>query len=153
MKKLFFLYTSLLLAVTVSAQLPDPVKFSYSFKKTGDKKYELHIVATIDDGWHLYSQTQPKQAVAKPTTIKLVKNPLINVPEGKAKEIGTRETYENKEVDIKQFQYAHKVEFVQSFTMKAAVNTNLNGTVTYQACTDERCLPVKTVPFELRIQQ
>lgn len=153
MKKLLLIYFFLMGTIGLSAQENnDPVKFTYSVKKLDGKNYELHILATLDDGWHLYSQTQPKEAIAKPTEIKILKSPLVTLVAGKAKEIGTKETYQNKEVGIKQYQYGHKVEFVQGFSMKATIKTYLAGTVTYQVCTDERCLAVKTVSFNLPIQ-
>ena len=51
------------------------------------KTYEIHMTATIQTGWHLYSQTQPEDAIAIPTGIKFTSNPLVTA-EGPVKEVG-----------------------------------------------------------------
>lgn len=150
MKKAFITALSILAAVFVFGQTPDKVKWEYSYKSTGPKTGKIHAVAIIEHPWHIYAQVQPKEAVASPTKFVFGKNPLI-VFIGKPAEIGKKETYENREVDIKQYQYADKVEFVQKVQLKAAVKTNLAGTVSYQVCDEERCLPVKVAPFTVTI--
>ena len=39
--------------------------------------------ATIQDRWHLYSQTQPDDAIAIPTTFTINNNPLLSLKENK----------------------------------------------------------------------
>ena len=60
MKKKIFLFCSafylLLFANTVFSQIFEPVKWAYSTEQVGDNEYELVFSATIEDGWHLYSQ-------------------------------------------------------------------------------------------------
>jgi Disulphide bond corrector protein DsbC len=135
-------------AISVKAQ--DPVHWSYEAQKLKDKIYEIHITATMDEGWHIYSQTQPKEAIAQPTNIVFTKNPLL-VFSGKVQEIGKKEMYEDKVTEIKQYQYGGKVDFVQVITLKAAVKTNITGSLTWQVCTDERCLPPKTITFNVPV--
>ena len=43
-------------AAAVQAQVFEPVKWKYEVKALGDQEYEIIFKATIDDGWHLYSQ-------------------------------------------------------------------------------------------------
>jgi thiol:disulfide interchange protein DsbD len=137
--------------ITALAQKPDPVHWDYALKKLDGKAYEVHIKATIDGGWHIYSQTQPKEAIAVPTKIVFTQNPLL-VLTGKPKESGKKETYRDPIAGIVQYQYAGMVEFVQTLTLKAEVKMNISGTITYQACTSEMCLPPKTIPFNIPIQ-
>jgi Disulphide bond corrector protein DsbC len=137
-----------LIALHATAQ--DPVHWKYEAKKVKDKTYEVHFTATMDEGWHVYSQTQPKEAVAQPTKISFVKNPLVTMA-GKAQEVGKKETFEDKVVGIKQYHYGKTVDFVQVVTLKGSVKTNLAGNLTWQACTDEMCLPAKTVEFNIPI--
>lgn len=146
--KAFFII--LFCAVVWTAKAQDPVKLSYLTKKIGDKKYEIVIEAKLDDGWHLYSQTQPKTAIAVPTTIKFNKNPLIVVT-GKTTESGNLEKYKEPTLGIEAWQYSGSVQFIQPVTMKVNAKTNLAGTITYQVCTDKRCLPAKTVSFSVAI--
>jgi thiol:disulfide interchange protein DsbD len=78
------------------AQQLSPVSWSFASKKIGDNVYEVQLVATIQQGWHLYSQEQPTDAIAQPTSFNFNKNPLINF-EGKVKEFGKLEKYKDKE--------------------------------------------------------
>jgi thiol:disulfide interchange protein DsbD len=57
----------------------DPLKWKYSCKKMNDSTYIVHFTAILHEGWHAYSQVQPKNAVAIPTAIKFSSNPLINL--------------------------------------------------------------------------
>jgi hypothetical protein len=128
-----------------------PVQWNCISKKIAEKAYELHITATMDAGWHIYSQTQPEDAMVFPSKIQFVINPLVRL-RGNPKEIGRMDVYENKELGIKAYQYATKVEFVQIIQLKANVKTNVNGTISFMACTNEQCLPATSVPFLIRLQ-
>jgi hypothetical protein len=148
-KKCLSLLLLIVVALNIHAQ-QDPVHVKFEVKKLADKSYELHIVTAIDAPWHIYSQIQPKEAIAAPTEISFTKNPLIII-NGKAAEIGKKEKYEDKNLGIIQYQYSDKLEFVQKFSLKAAVKTNLRGSITYIACNDTRCLPDKTVEFDIPV--
>lgn len=150
MKRLITIVPVLLLYCFTNAQHPDPVHWNYSIKKISGQGYELYLTATMDEGWHIYSQTQPEEAVAMPTKIQINKNPLVSLKD-KPKETGTKERYEDKQAGIIQYQYGGKVNFVQTVTLKAKVKTNLSGSITYQACTDEMCLPPKTITFNVAL--
>ena len=52
------------------------IKFA---KKIADKTYEVHLTAIIENGWHTFSQTQPKEAIALPTKISFNENPLVQL--------------------------------------------------------------------------
>jgi thiol:disulfide interchange protein DsbD len=149
MKKVLFIGIGAFLTLGALAQ-NSPVHFAYRAEKIDAKTYAIHIVANIEDGWHIYSQTQPKEAVAHPTQIAFTKNPLFTW--GKLTETGNKEKYEDKVADIIQYQYGGTVEFVQTVTLKAPVKSTLTGSITYQACTEERCLSPKTEPFSVTIE-
>src|SRR5690554_6054015 len=57
-------YMFLLLAVvslsSVFSQIHDPVKWTTEVKKISETEYDLISTATIDPGWHLYSQDVPE---------------------------------------------------------------------------------------------
>ncbi|OJW59384.1 MAG: hypothetical protein BGO55_08630 [Sphingobacteriales bacterium 50-39] len=132
------------------AQAQNPVQWKYSVVKVDNATYELHLTATMQEGWHIYAQQQPKEAIAVPTQIAYRANPLVT-PVGTAREIGQKETQTVEALDIKQYQYAHTVDFVQKITLKATVKTSFSGTVTFQACTDKQCLPPKVESFDLTL--
>jgi len=134
----------------LNAQL-NPVSWSFVSKKISEKTYELHLTATMQPGWHLYSQVQPEDAVAIPTGFKLNNNPLITL-DGKIKEIGKMEKFHDAKLDISANQYAEKVDFVQVVKLKSNVKTNITGSVEYQTCDDKKCLPPKTVTFSIPVK-
>lgn len=149
MKKLGFIVLALFTASIVFAQ-NEPVSWSFSSKKISGNVYEVQITASIDAGWHLYSQEQPKDAIALPTTFSFNKNPLIEL-DGKVKEIGKLEKFVDKELDVSANQYSRTVTFVQKVKLKGKAKTNVTGKMEYQVCTDEKCLPAKTVNLSIAL--
>lgn len=127
-----------------------PVKWNFWTKKVTDNTYEIHLNASIDDGWHIYAQMQPKDAIAFPTKILFTKKPFA-VASGKPKEIGKKEEQHLKELDVTQYFYADKIDFVQTITLKATVKTNISGSIKFMACTDERCLAPTIEKFSILI--
>jgi hypothetical protein len=148
MKKLIFSLLFMLTVAAVSAQ--NPVSWTFTTKKLNDKTYELHLTATIQRGWHLYAQDQPKDAIAQPTAFSFNKNPLLNF-EGKVKEVGVLEKYRDKVLDVSANQYSNRVDFVQVVKLKAKAKTAVTGNLEFQTCNDEKCLPPKTVNFTLAL--
>lgn len=144
------LVTCLLIALTGMSQEEDPVHWIYSAKKVDQNLFEIHITANMNPGWHVYSQNQPKEAIALPTKIKFSLNPMIKHL-GKLKEIGKKEKQEIKNIGIVQYDYGGTVDFVQVIMIKAKIKTNISGTVSYQACTDEMCRPANTISFSLSL--
>lgn len=149
MKKFITVFSLLLVAAALKAQ--NPVTWSFSSNKIADKTYEVHMTATIQSGWHVYSQTQPADAIALPTEIKLNGNPLLTL-DGKIKEVGKMEKYHDSKLEISANQYSGKVDFVQVVKLKTNAKTNVTGSVEFQTCNDEKCLPPKTVNFTIAVK-
>ncbi len=150
MKKLFALAVVVFMTLSVTAQL-NPITWSFTAKKTGDKTYEIIMKATIQAKWHLYSQTQPNDAIAIPTTFTINANPLFKL-DGKISEIGKVEKYKDVELGLSANQYSKTVTFIQKIKMKGNVKTNFSGNVEYQTCDDRQCLPPKKVKFSVTLK-
>src|SRR6478672_724034 len=112
MKKLIFILFALVVSSIGFAQTANPVSWSFSSKKINDKEYELQMTATIQQGWHLYSQNQPSDAIAIPTSFNFNKNPLLDF-DGKVKEVGKLQKYKDAKLGVSANQYSNKVVFVQ----------------------------------------
>jgi thiol:disulfide interchange protein DsbD len=142
-----------LLAVTglANAQMLTPVKWTYTVKKIDARNYEIHMAATIQPGWHMYSQTQPADAIVNPTEILFNSNPLISM-DGKVKEVGKMELFKDKKLGISANQYTGQLEFVQKIKLKANIKTNISGSVEFQTCDDKKCLPPKKELFNLALK-
>ena len=147
----FVLFTLIFLITGwVNAQL-NPVSWNFSVKKTADKTYDVYLNASMESGWHVFSQTQPEDAIGVPTGIRFNPNPLIIVV-GKVKEIGKLEKFKDKKLGLSANQYSGAVNFVQTIKLKTKVKTNISGEVEYQTCDDKKCLPPKKIPFNLVVK-
>jgi hypothetical protein len=151
MKKLISFIAVVIISVAARAQLLNPISWVFSVKKTADKTYEVHLTAAIQAGWHLYSQTQPDDAIAIPTGITFNANPLLTLS-GKIRETGAMEKFHDAKLGISANQYSDKVDFIQLVKLKAKAKTNISGSVEFQTCDDKKCLPPKTVNFSIAIQ-
>ncbi len=134
-----------------SLHAQNPVSWSFTSKKVSDKTFEVHLTANIQSGWHLYSQNQPDDAIAIPTSVKINNNPLLKL-DGKIKEVGNMEKYKDKILGISAHQYSEKVDFIQVIKIKSNAKTNISGSVEFQTCDDKKCLPPKTVNFNIALK-
>ena len=137
------LFTQLLVA-------QNPVSWSFQAIKKGDQQYDVVMKATIQPGWHLYSQQQPDDAIAIPTSIQINNNPLV-IREKTIREVGKMQKFTDKTLGVTAYQYANEVTFIQTVNLKVKVKTALTGEIEYQVCDDEKCLPPKKVPFTIAL--
>ena len=144
MKKLLFtLFT--LFTITVSyAQVLNPVAFNYSLVKKGVDLYEVHIKATIQPKWHIYSVKNPEGG-AVATEIKIKDATTV----GAIKENGKMKTVFEKEFNVNQKYFESSVDFVQ--VIKSKNPDKVTGTINYMLCNDKQCLPPKEVEFKIKM--
>lgn len=150
MKKLLVGLASIMLVSMSYAQMKNPVKWSYSAKKIDAKTYELHITASIDGGWHIYSLDH-KGDIGVATSIKINNNPLGALSgkiSSKAKAISMKDPSSGEMVKF----YINNVDFVQVVKLKAPVKTNYTGSVEFMTCDDHECLPPTTKTFSIALQ-
>ncbi|MEO5942041.1 MAG: protein-disulfide reductase DsbD domain-containing protein [Ferruginibacter sp.] len=149
MKKIFFLAVVLCTSFSLFAQLQNPVHWSFTSKKLNIGTYEIHLTATLDKGWHTYSQTTPDGGPL-PTTVTFAKNPLVKM-DGTTKEIGKLEEYHEPlfGVDVKQF--SDKVDFVQIVKVKGNIKTVVAGNIDFLVC-NKQCLPPATKSFSISLK-
>lgn len=150
MKRFLFLFAIMITAAFASAQIANPVRWTFSSKKTGAGFYEVQMTATLQNGWHLYSQTQPSDAIAVPTTFEFTANPLLQFS-GRVLEAGKLQKFTDKELGVSAHQYSNKVVFTQKVKVKGKAKTTVAGNITYQTCNDQKCLPAKTVSFNVAL--
>ncbi len=149
--RIFFTLFFLSVVGVTNAQMLNPIQWTYTAKKIADKTYEVHLTASIQNTWHLYSQSQPTNAIVQPTEILFKKNPLIML-DGNIKEVGKMELFKDEKLKISANQYADKVDFVQKIKLKSNTKTNLVGSVEYQTCDDKKCLPPKKIDFTIALK-
>ncbi|MFC3198527.1 protein-disulfide reductase DsbD domain-containing protein [Parapedobacter deserti] len=149
MKKVALAVAILFVAATgVSAQILDPVKWQFGAKKISDGEAVVFMKATIEDGWHIYSQhveeggpIKTSFAFAPSADYALVGKPAE--PKAKSKfeqAFGMDVAYFDKEV-----------VFQQKVKLKKGTTT-VRGTVEFMACDAERCLPPDEVEFAVAVK-
>ncbi|GAA4801023.1 protein-disulfide reductase DsbD family protein [Litoribaculum gwangyangense] len=128
-----------ILAVSFSnAQIYNPVKWETAVEKISDKEYDLISIATIESGWHLYSQSVPEDGPI-PTTFSYTNE------DGSFKLINNTSEEEGHTVDDPVFEmkikyFENKATFKQRIKVEKEFTT-INGLVEFMACNDERCTP------------
>lgn len=134
---LYFLLASLTWT-TVSAQILDPVKWSTSVEKISDTEFDLISRATIDRGWHLYSQDVPEDGPI-PTAFTYEVGEHAELM-GKTLEEEGRTVHDPVfNMRIKFFDDA--AEFRQRITILNNELSIVKGEVEYMVCDDRQCMP------------
>ncbi|WP_224491070.1 thioredoxin family protein [Robertkochia flava] len=142
-----FLGLFLILSSLVQSQILDPVSWSTSVEKVSDNEYDLVSRATIDMGWHLYSQNVPEDGPL-PTVFTFKTNENYSL-EGATSEPEGHEEFDNTwETVIKYF--SDEAEFRQRIKISGDVDV-ITAEVEFQVCDDERCLPPNYVTLEFPV--
>jgi thiol:disulfide interchange protein DsbD len=145
----FVLFLATVLLNKVIGQIQNPVHWSYGLKKLSGNVFEVHILARIDSGWHIYAQKQSPDAVAVPTHLTLEKVPGLTII-GKPVELGKKEKYTLAEVGITNMEYANKVDFVQKVVLKPGLK-EIKGRISWQACTHKMCLQEQSLSLTVPV--
>jgi DsbC/DsbD-like thiol-disulfide interchange protein len=148
MKKLILFLAVVTLSLTAKSQILKKVTWSYAAKKTSKTEAIVYIKATIDEGWHLYSQTVKEGGPVKTTFI---------FPASKEyKLIG--KTIEPKPITRYEETFSMNVSFFEksvTFSQKiklTGATATLKGTVEFMTCDDKQCLPPEEVSFSIPIK-
>lgn len=138
----------LLLTSFVSrAQILDPVAWSFSSKKVSDTEADLIIKATIEPGWHLYSQFI-EEGGPIPTSFKFTPGPYKL--SGKVTETPKAISAHDPNFDMQVAWHEDEVVFKQRIKLTAPKAT-VAGTLEFMVCDDKRCLPPTEVEFKIPV--
>ena len=146
MRKKYFLLLWLFAAITVQAQIKDPVKFTTTLKTLSDTEAEIVFTGAIDKGWHVYSTDLGEGGPISATfnTDKMSGAQAV----GKLKPVGKEVAAFDKLFEMKVRYFENTATFVQKIKFTAATY-QIEGYLEYGACDDESCLPPTQVPFNL----
>ena len=128
----------LLGSLSSNAKMLEPVKWSFKIKMTGENTAELQCIATIDQGWHLYSQHLPADGPL-PTEFKFDKTPGVEYIGGVVEPLGREEYDEMFKLKIKFFDKS--AVFSQKVKLNNAKPVVIKGELSYQTCDDVSCVP------------
>ena len=146
MKKLFFLMITFVISAGAYAQIETPVKWSYAAKKLNDKEAVVLIKATIEDGWHIYSQTVKDGGP--------IKTSFTFTPSTEYTLVGTTNeptpvTKYEKSFSMNVSYFERSVIFQQKIKLKPGKNPVIKGQLEYMTCNDKKCLPPEDIDFSI----
>ncbi|MDH3381182.1 MAG: protein-disulfide reductase DsbD family protein, partial [Flavobacteriaceae bacterium] len=151
MKKILsLLLISFTLITGLKAQIYDPVKWNTSVEKVSDSTYNLVTKATIESGWHLYSQNVPDGGPI-PTTFLYKTNEHFELLENTTEPNGIEVDDPVFEMRIKYFE--HEATFKQLIKINNPDLTVINGEVEFMVCDDKNCLPPTIQELEFKIKE
>lgn len=138
---LFFL----IISTSLSAQIIEPVKWNITEHKTSDTTLEIRYNATIDEGWHLYSNILPDGGpLATEVTYSTLEGAEL---EGDL--VSDREAIEeySNVFSMVLNNFIEEVTFVQKIKLLSP-QYKIEGDVRYMACDNGTCIPPTTVGFK-----
>ncbi len=147
MKKIFSLLL-IVFALKAAAQIEEPVKWTYSSQKISDTEANLLIKATIDKGWHVYSQFI-EDGGPVPTSFKFTPSADYTLI-GKVSESPKAVTAFDPNFGMQIAWHDKQVVFTQKIKLKNPKIT-VSGVLEFMVCNDRKCLPPTEVEFSIPV--
>lgn len=149
MKKIILLLLALFTLLNASAQIKKPVKWSAKTEKISDTEFNLIMNATIESGWHMYSQFTPDGGpLPLVLTFKDSKGNFDLI--GKAKETPYKKEF-NKDFGVDEYYFENKAIITQRVKLKNPKVTKIVVNVDFQACQNQ-CIEDKVdLIFEIPV--
>lgn len=145
-----FLIAAVLLQTSVSAQVYDPVDWSFSIKELPNDEAQLEFKATIEDNWHIYSVYIDPSKGPLPTEFIFEETDdyrlIGDIREGEYK----TEYDKNFQMDLNYFE--DEAVFTQKIKRLSGSDFNLTGELSFMVCDDDKCLPPDYIPFEFDVK-
>lgn len=127
------------------SQIEDPVTWDFKIESVDGSEVDVIMTATIDDGWHLYSQNAGEGPI--PTTFTFFEDAAYAV-QGSVSEGEPHEEYDkNFESVLKYFD--KEAVFVQRVKLLSDKPSKIKGELQFMVCNDAMCLPPEWVDIEL----
>jgi len=146
MKRALLLMTVFMISMGAYAQIEAPVKWSYAAKRLNSKEAVILLRATIQDGWHIYSQNVKDGGPIK-TSFTFTPSKEYAVV-GKPAEPTPITHYEDAfKMNVSYFEKT--VTFQQKIKLKSDKVTAIKGQLEYMTCNNKKCLPPEDVDFTI----
>ena len=137
----------LISSLAATAQIEEPVKWSFSSVNLGENKVEIRMVADIQPGWHVYSQFI-EEGGPIPTSFTFTPSKdytLIGKVSESPKAISSFDT------NFKMKIAWHEKQVVFKQLIKVNYAGSIKGTVEFMVCNDQKCLPPEELEFSLPV--
>ncbi len=146
MKKVLLAAIILLISAGAFAQIETPVKWSYAAKKISSTEAVVFLRATIQDGWHIYSQDVKDGGPIK-TSFTFTSSKEYSLV-GKPSEPTPLTKFESAfSMNVSYFEKS--VTFQQKVKLKSANVAAVTGKLEYMTCNDKKCLPPEDIDFSI----
>lgn len=146
MKKLILAIIALIITASAQAQVEGHVKWSYAAKKTSATEAVVFLKATIDNSWHIYSQTVKEGGPVKTSFTFTPSKEYALV--GKTIEPKPTTKYE-KVFGMNVGYFENSVIFQQKIKLKSGNVKAVAGKLEFMTCNDQKCLPPDEVAFTI----
>lgn len=149
MKKITLLLAMVVfVAASAFAQIEKPVKWAYVAKKTSPTEATLYLKASIEDGWHIYSQKTPDGGPVK-TTFAFSPSKDFTLVGAVVEPKATVKYEDSFKLNVNYFD--KQVIFQQKIKLKKGATT-VKGTVEFMVCNDKQCLPPDELAFSIPVK-
>ncbi|MCB0444738.1 MAG: thioredoxin family protein [Gelidibacter sp.] len=140
---------TLFIGLTAFSQVLKPVQWSTSIEKISNTEYNLVARATIESGWHLYSQNVPDNGPI-PTVFIFETNTGYQLVDKVVEQEG--HTVNDPVFNMKIKFFENEAKFVQKIKITSEKIETIKAEVEFMVCDDQRCLPPTYVDlvFELK---
>lgn len=146
MKRILLLIAVLMIGTAAFAQIEKPVKWSYAAKKISNTEAVVFLRATIQPGWHIYSQNVKDGGPIK-TSFTFTKSKEYALV-GKTSEPTPTSKYEEAfKMDVTYFE--NTVTFQQKVKLNSPNTKAVKGQLEFMTCNDHKCLPPEDVDFSI----
>src|SRR5690606_21224137 len=147
MKKLFSVFILLSLSLFASAQIYDPVSWKFNAENIADKEATIVITATIEPGWHVYSQFI-EEGGPIPTSFTFEGSGFTKV--GGVVECPKAISAFDPNFNMQIAWHKDEVKFSQKIKLTQP-KTTVKGMLEFMVCNDTHCLPPEEVPFTVQV--
>jgi len=149
---IFYCFAFLFAAAPASAQIHDPVKWSYDQKQIDAETFELIFQAKIEDGWSVYSQYLESDDGPIRTSFEFDAGDHFTT-DGKNKEISDhRKDGFDKLFEMNVIKFYEEVSFVQRVKVKDFAKP-ITGYLEFMTCDATKCLPPTQKDFSFTIKR
>ncbi|WP_178983769.1 protein-disulfide reductase DsbD family protein [Winogradskyella helgolandensis] len=131
------------------SQVFDPVKWETKVEKISDTEYDLVSIATIDSGWHLYSQNVPDNGPI-PTGFSFTENENFELVGETSEDVG--HTVDDPVFQMRITFFENKAEFTQRIRVLNKELSLVQGEVEFMVCDDEKCLPPNYIDLKFNLK-
>lgn len=145
-----FLICLSLIGFSLKSQILTPVKWSTTYEQISDQEFNLQFIATIDEGWVIYSQYLENEDGPVPTGFFYDEGDHFELV-GKNEESGNRKEAYDKVFDMQLIKLSKKAIFTQKVKVKD-FSKPIKGYLEFMTCDDEKCLPPTEEEFSFSLQ-